>query len=839
MMLVSYSHKSFARTEYFNVDVNHCCYLEQMFGDECAISLIAPDVEADKGSVAKLSAEISGGKAPYRVTWLDRYNQEFANETFNDNECTAYVEFVADVSEDITIKVVDSENVTTTAILRLKVRGVDNECATFEDVYIGASHRSNGRYKIDDYAPDKEWYNTFISGPFQFISNCSLTGSCNEGFTCTNLETADFKVNDKDLIFATAANTGYKESANYVTICDSAYMSLICGDKLKKTISGFYVSSSAAACRSVKEGSALAPAFNKGDYLCLTVTDENTGKSIDFYVADYRSDNESDHYCLDSWQWVDLRSLDTYGSKLKFKLSGTQIQNEGATGNSMPALVCIDDFNGTLETYKVPTQTVKSDNAINLTTFLSEPDNGASVEYSIYDISGDNLDGVKCEINGAELRIILPDNKDYADVCIIVKQLSAGIAHYASIPFTVTTGISAIYDFERNGLYYSVITNSDVNEVAVVKGDKPYMGDVIIPQTVRNESIDYYVIEIGDSAFAASEITSVDFGNVREIGDYAFRSCKDIASIDLKNVITVGKRAFNECTGLTSVNLSKVKTIGRNAFTACKNITSMSLNDLSYIDTGTFANCTKLQSVDFCNVQTIGNGAFSGCSALTSLDFKNVKTINSATVSIVGAFSGCKGLTSIDLKNVEFVGDRTFEDCTALTTLDLKNVREIGSFSFSGCECLNYVDLKKVNNLGFKAFFEIDGIKTLRTSSVQPPVIGDECFTSKVFNDAKLIVPKGSASFYKTAEQWRNFVNIEEGDINAIDNADSDKLSVTAEGCVIRVNGFVNGKNIIVYGLDGTKIAEQTYNGHEMIIKVVPDKTYLVKVGNKTVKLVM
>ena len=404
---------------------------------------------------------------------------------------------------------------------------------------------------------------------------------------------------------------------------------------------------------------------------------------------------------------------------------------------------------------------------------------------------------------------------------------------------SLNVSASVIYDFEYKGLYYSVIAESDVNEVAVVKGDKPYTGDIVIPNVVSNKSIEYDVVMIGDSAFAASEITSVDFANVREIGNYAFRSCKGIVSIDLKNVTAVGKRAFNDCTALTSVNLSKVKTIGRNAFTACKSITSLSLNDISYIEKGAFADCTQLKSIDFGNVETIGSGAFSGCLALTSLDLKNVKTINSATVSIVGAFNGCTGLTSIDFKNVEYVGDRTFEDCTALTTIDLNNVQNIGAFSFAGCKSLNYVDLKKVNDIGFRAFFETDEIKTLRTSCQEPPSVGDECFTSKVFNNAKLIVPKGSAASYKTAEQWSNFVNVEEADINAIENADSDNLCVTAENGVIIIKGNVNDKNIIVYGLDGTKIAEQRYNGQETKINVIPNNTYIVKVGNETMKLVM
>ena len=81
------------------------------------------------------------------------------------------------------------------------------------------------------------------------------------------------------------------------------------------SIRGFYVSNTAWVKESVLKGdgqSDVAGGFVTGDYLKLIITGkavDNTTTSLDYYLADYTSKKEADHYCLDTWQWVDLRPL--------------------------------------------------------------------------------------------------------------------------------------------------------------------------------------------------------------------------------------------------------------------------------------------------------------------------------------------------------------------------------------------------------------------------------------------------------------------------------------------------------------------------------------------------
>ena len=86
----------------------------------------------------------------------------------------------------------------------------------------------------------------------------------------------------------------------------------------------------------VKKGdgmSDVAGGFQKGDYFKLIIKGkkaDNTESQVEYYLADYRAENEADHYVLDTWQWVDLSSLGEVKS-VSFKMEGTKKNNWGFT----------------------------------------------------------------------------------------------------------------------------------------------------------------------------------------------------------------------------------------------------------------------------------------------------------------------------------------------------------------------------------------------------------------------------------------------------------------------------------------------------------------------------
>ena len=86
------------------------------------------------------------------------------------------------------------------------------------------------------------------------------------------------------------------------------------------------------------EGDSYTKAFTTGDYLKVTFTGynaDNDANAVDYYLADYTSADESEHYMLKQWTWVDLSSLGNV-VKLTVTLSASQ--------SGVPAYVCLDQL---------------------------------------------------------------------------------------------------------------------------------------------------------------------------------------------------------------------------------------------------------------------------------------------------------------------------------------------------------------------------------------------------------------------------------------------------------------------------------------------------------------
>ncbi|MGN1246599.1 MAG: DUF4465 domain-containing protein, partial [Muribaculaceae bacterium] len=119
-------------------------------------------------------------------------------------------------------------------------------------------------------------------------------------------------------------------------------------DEAGATISGMYVTNAAYALNSILNGDAYGSTpFATGDYFKMIVkgydiNDVVTG-TVEFYLADYRSENDADHYALTTWEWCDLSSLGAVSS-IHITFETTQ---SNAYGALTPLYVCIDDVNGT------------------------------------------------------------------------------------------------------------------------------------------------------------------------------------------------------------------------------------------------------------------------------------------------------------------------------------------------------------------------------------------------------------------------------------------------------------------------------------------------------------
>ena len=166
-----------------------------------------------------------------------------------------------------------------------------------------------------------------------------------------------------------------------------------------------------------------------------------------------------------------------------------------------------------------------------------------------------------------------------------------------------------------------------------------------VPKDVISVRVKEGVQKIGDGAFyKCTLLKSITLpSTVTEIGDYAFRDCRNLRRVELNEGLQkIGYRAFPNCTTLESITLpSSVIEIGNSAFCYCSNLREVSFNDgLQKIGDRAFYNCTTLESITLrSTLVQIGKEAFRECSNLRRVELNGIpQYVNSRAFENCGAF---------------------------------------------------------------------------------------------------------------------------------------------------------------------------------------------------------
>jgi hypothetical protein len=121
------------------------------------------------------------------------------------------------------------------------------------------------------------------------------------------------------------------------------------GDAAGGIVNGFYITNSTYAYLSMRDGDAFSKKFggitgDDSDFFLLTIKKYKDGvlgaETVEFYLADFRSTDNSQDYIVNTWEYVDLTSLGDVDS-LSFNLSSS---DNNAAGMLTPAYFCMDDF---------------------------------------------------------------------------------------------------------------------------------------------------------------------------------------------------------------------------------------------------------------------------------------------------------------------------------------------------------------------------------------------------------------------------------------------------------------------------------------------------------------
>ena len=227
---------------------------------------------------------------------------------------------------------------------------------------------------------------SFKSKGFVFNYNYFPEYSYWSGFCVTGKHDTSFA--DYHDQYNSCLGHGYAQSNNYAVVYPQ-------GENIdvaegKQTISGFYVAANAYLQNAILVGDGMTTgAFTTGDWYRVDVIglDGETKKdTVSYYLADYRSANEADHYYVKDWTWLDLSQLGEV-TGLTFRLSSSRNNSWGMT---TPGYFLMDDFNGVYDG-RSRKLTAIADN--NVSTGVATVKNNARVtDDAIYNLAGQRVD---------------------------------------------------------------------------------------------------------------------------------------------------------------------------------------------------------------------------------------------------------------------------------------------------------------------------------------------------------------------------------------------------------------------------------------------------------------
>ena len=298
--------------------------------------------------------------APYTLTWMDQKHNVLETETY---ESAADIDdvFMATAepttSTDYYFTVTDAAGQSCTMSVRAIVEG-DLQVATFEDLYVDPEDG----FWMGDFSKgyDKGGEGTtFVSGSFRFSNYADDTwagepttpywGNYAYSQATTNTFEIENYITDQ---FNNAVGGGVDNSETFLVAFPQGGTIDVINNEDGAVIPGMYITNNAWAVDAILHGDGYSTidgtatgestgnvGFQTGDWFMLTISADN-GNSIEYYLADYQSTDESAHYYVNDWQWIDLSSLGTVKS-LSFYLTSSRRNNMGMT---TPGYFCLDNI---------------------------------------------------------------------------------------------------------------------------------------------------------------------------------------------------------------------------------------------------------------------------------------------------------------------------------------------------------------------------------------------------------------------------------------------------------------------------------------------------------------
>lgn len=285
-------------------------------------------------------------------------------------------------------------------------------------------------------------------------------------------------------------------------------------------------------------------------------------------------------------------------------------------------------------------------------------------------------------------------------------------------------------------------------------------------------------------------ITEFIFGErVDMIPAYLCYGLSGLTTVNITNhVVSIGEHSFSSCSGLKSVSIpNSVKTIGNHAFYECSSLTNVTIgNSVTSIGYNAFSGCGRLNCVTMGNsVRTIHEKAFYACNALKSVQINDLAgwckiSFDVSTGTNPLEYAGHLFLHDNEVKNliipnsVMSIKDYSFIGCDGLTGVTIPNsVTSIGKYAFCACDSLSRVTIpNSVTSIGERAFLSCSNLTSIYCHIKDPCYVdlGTAIFLNVPHSKCRLFVPKGTRQIYSQANQWKEFIIREYGDVTGDGN---------------------------------------------------------------------
>lgn len=288
-------------------------------------------------------------------------------------------------------------------------------------------------------------------------------------------------------------------------------------------------------------------------------------------------------------------------------------------------------------------------------------------------------------------------------------------------------GIANAYDFEADGLYYTILSTSDYT--CEVSGSVSDSKELLIPENVIYLGKVLKVISIGKRAFYGADYESITLPqSVTSLREESFRGSKIKNIENIEGITFFGKYSFKDCSALENLIFNQKETvvIGGGSFFGCSALekieipSTVNLDDSNgmFTNEGYFESCLGLKEV-IINCERLPQVSFRDCSSLTDviigencislgsscfyncINLVNINIPNSIIGIGSSCFRGCTSLKSIKIpecvtlkekpksfSSKDFLGEYMFANCTSLESVEW-NANVIPLYAFMGCISLN------------------------------------------------------------------------------------------------------------------------------------------------------